>query len=231
MIRPFYRLGGRLILALCLATGMLHQAAAQGLVPEPIRVTPGDAINLYIYENLFPAEKGKFVGNYHDKEYLIDGTGHISLGPLGRVLIAGLKAEEIAQVLQEKLRPYAKDPFIIVMPLIRLELKGGFSAPGMYRFNPGMSFWEMIKQAGGLTSLASFEDMYIMRKGEPLYQNFGEAFYRGQSLQELGLISGDEIYAPRVTRLSFESIMRYISFAMSIFVFYFTLVNYNTKKE
>jgi protein involved in polysaccharide export with SLBB domain len=227
MKRPLMSGYGFVLALFLLAAGGTTMSAAQELAQEALRVTPGDAIHLYIYESLFPSEKGKFVGNYHDKEFVVDGLGQITLGPLGRVQIAGLKPEEIAQVLQEKFRPFAKDPLIIVVPMIRLELKGGFSQPGLYRFNPNISFWEVMKEVGGLHSLSSFEDMYISRKGEPIYRGFGEAFYRGQSLYELGLQSGDEIVAPRVNRLSFDTIMRYLQFGMSMLIFYLTLMNYN----
>lgn len=230
MKRPFKGCGYVLALVL-LAAGWLLPAAAQDFSHPALRVMSGDAIHVYIYENLFPSDKGKFVGNYHDKEYIVDGLGQIQLGPLGRVQIAGLKPEEIAQVLQEKFKPFAKDPFIIVIPLIRLELKGGFSQPGLYRFNPSMSFWEVIKEVGGLHSLSSFEDMYVLRKGELFNRDFQDAFYRGQSLSELGLESGDEVVAPRVNRLSFDTIMRYFQFGMSLLVFYFSILNYNTNKN
>jgi protein involved in polysaccharide export with SLBB domain len=230
MKSPFSRSCGYMLALLLLAAGGLMPAAGQDLAHPALRVTPGDAIHLYIYENLFPMDKGKFIGNYHDKEFIVDGLGQIQLGPLGHVQIAGLKPEEIAQVLQEKFKPFAKDPYIIVIPLIRLELKGGFAQPGLYRFNPNMSFWEMMKEVGGLHSLSAFEDMHVLRNGQPIYHDFGEAFYRGQSLYELGFESGDEVIAPRVNRLSFDTIMRYIQFGMSMLVFYLTLVNYNTNK-
>ena len=231
MKRPFSTFHGYIRASLLIALGVFMPVTAQDLADDALRVTPGDAIHLYIYENLFPSEKSKFVGNYHDKEFVIDGLGQIGLGPLGRVQVAGLKVEEIAQVLQEKFKPFAKDPFIIVVPLIRLELKGGFTQPGLYRFNPNISFWEVMKEVGGLHSLSSFEDMFIQREGQPINRRFGEAFYRGQSLYELGLRSGDEIIAPRVNRLSFDTIIRYIQFAMSIFTFYFVLINYNSNNS
>ncbi len=224
---PLVHLHGLVAAALLFALAAACPVVAQELSQEALRVTPGDAIHLYIYENLFPSDKAKFVGNYHDKEFVVDGLGQITLGPLGRVQIAGLKPEEVAQVLQEKFKPFAKEPLILVIPLIRIELKGGFSQPGLYRFNPNMSFWEMMKEVGGLHTLSSFEDMYIVRKGEPLYRGFGDAFYRGQSLYELGLQSGDEIVAPRVNRISFDTIIRYLQFGMSMLTFYLTLMNYN----
>ncbi len=228
MKRPFPSLPVRLSLLLML--GIWTSTVAQTTARREIRLTPGDAIHLYVYDSVFPSERGKFTANYHDTEMIIDGQGLINLGPLGRVQVAGLKPEEIAQVFQEKFKPFSKEPYVIVIPLIRISLKGGFAQPGMYRFNPNMSFWEMMKQVGGLQNLAAFEDMYIVRDRETIYRPFEEAFYHGQSLYELGFESGDELLAPRVNRLTFEAIMRYIQFGMSMLTFYFALLTYNTNK-
>ena len=214
-----------------LVTGMFSSSMAQNKLRRELRLTPGDAIHIYVYDSLFPSEKGKFVTNFHDTEFILDGEGQITLGPLGRVQLAGLKPEEISQVLQEKFKPFSKEPYIIVVPLIRLSFKGGFGMAGLYRFNPNMSFWEMIKEVGGLHALSSFEDMYIVRKNQIIYRPFEEAFYRGQSLFELGFESGDEIHAPRVNRLTFDTIMRYFQFAMTMLTFYFTILTYTVNKN
>ncbi len=196
-----------------------------------VRVRPGDAIRLFVYEGLYVTEKGKFVSMFHDKEFILNGDGEIILGSLGRVPIAGLKAEEIAEVLQEKFKPFAKDCMIIVIPLVRVTLRGAFNARGMYRFDLDMSFWQMVKEAGGFSTLSSVDEIYIVRGKEILYRNFAEALYQGQSLYELGIQSGDEIVAPTINRLSFETIMRYTQFVMSIMIFYFSMVNYFNKKQ
>jgi len=208
----------------------MQTIAAPQTQPREIRLMPADAIHVYIYDSLFPTEKGRFISLFHDRDFVLDGNGNITLGPLGKVPVAGLKAEEISEVLQEKLKPFAKEPMIMVVPMIRLFLRGGFTEAGLHRFDPDMSFWEMVKEVGGLNSLSSFEDMYVMRDGQVIYRNFEQAFRKGQSLYELGLQSGDEIFAPRVNRLTFDNIMRYLQFGMSMLIFYFSIANYKTSQ-
>jgi hypothetical protein len=65
-----------------------------------------------------------------------------------------------------------------------------------------------------------------MRKNQVLYSNFSEAFYNAQALYELGLQSGDAIVAPRSNRLTFNTLMRYTQFGMSLLIFYFSWINY-----
>jgi protein involved in polysaccharide export with SLBB domain len=186
----------------------------------------GDAVHLYVYDGFFPAGEDKFIGTFHDKEYIIDGFGDINLFSIGRVHVVGLTAGEIARVLETKLKPFAKDPHVVVEPLVKLYLRGGFNESGLHRFNLRISFWEMLEQVGGLNGITRIEDIYIVRDDRILYKDFWNAFYRASSLAELGIQSGDEIIAPRVNRLTMDTILRYFQFGMSIITFYITFLNY-----
>lgn len=217
-----------IMLALLLA--FAFQVLAQTNTSQDVRVQPGDAIVLYIYDSIFVVEKGRFISTYNGKNFVVNGYGEIHLGPLGKLNVTGLTPDQISNMLKEKFKPLAKDPIIIVQPLVRITLRGAFNEPGMYRFSLDMSFWEMIKEVGGLHSLADFEDMYIVRDNKILYKDFEQAFYRAHSLAEMELQSGDEIIVPRVNRLTFNTIMRYVQYGMSAIVFYITILNYRNTR-
>jgi len=182
----------------------------------------GDGLRLLIYEDNIEAAQNRFISNFHNQEFAIDGTGNIRLGSIGLVELAGLSIDESTELLMEKLKPYSKEPQLVVIPLIRIILRGEFGQPGMYRFNPSTSFWDMIAEAGGVNTI-ELEEMFVIRKGSVLYKNFTEAFYAGESLRELGLKSGDEIIAPRVNRVSFYSLMRYFNFITTFVILYYTI--------
>jgi len=190
---------------------------------------PGDAIYLSVYDGAFAPVEGKFISIFHDKIFIINGFGQIDLFTLGELTIAGLSTEEIRILLTEHLKPYAKEPMIIVRPLIRVTLRGEFGQPGMYRFGLDTSFWDMIQQAGGLVGgldgLSALEDMFIMRKEQIIYKDFVEAIHSGTSIYELGIESGDEVVVPRANRPTFRSMMRYFQFGMSLIILYLTLLN------
>jgi len=190
---------------------------------------PGDAIYLSVYDGAFAPVEGKFISIFHDKIFIINGFGKIDLFTLGEFTIAGLSTEEIRILLTEHLKPYAKEPMIIVRPLIRVTLRGEFGQPGMYRFGLDTSFWDMIQQAGGLVGgldgLSALEDMFIMRKEQIIYKDFVEAIHSGTSIYELGIESGDEVVVPRANRPTFRSMMRYFQFGMSLIILYLTLLN------
>lgn len=191
--------------------------------PDSFTFARGDGLRLLIYEENVEAAQNRFISNFHNKEFAIDGTGNIRLGSRGLVKIAGLSVEESTELLMEKLKPYSKNPQIVIIPLIRIILRGEFGQPGMYRFNPSTSFWDMIAEAGGVSNTLELEEMFVIRKGSVLHKNFTEALYHGVSLRELGLKSGDEIIAPRVNRVSFYSIMRYFNFITSFVILYYTI--------
>lgn len=190
---------------------------------EPLRLGPGDGFRLLVYEKNFLADGARFITNFNNLELFLDGNGDVIVSVLGTFNLAGLTVTEIAALMTDQLRQYAKDPVVQVIPLIRVTLRGEFGRPGMYRFSPNMSFWEMVKDAGGLGSSYELDNVFILRNEEIVYKDFLGALYKAQSLEELGIQSGDEIVAPRMSRLSFETIMRYFQFGSSLILLYFTL--------
>lgn len=193
------------------------------LLAEELEFRFADGLELYIYDSNVAPENNQILSNYHNTQYVIDGEGYIQLGSFGRVKIAGLTVDEATELLLEKFSPYGKNLNIIVIPMIRIVLRGEFNQSGMYRFSPTTSLWEVIEQAGGMSSSFAQENMYIIRQGDILYRDFQEALYVGTSLQEIGIQSGDEIIAPRINRISFNAVMRYVNFFASLILLYYAL--------
>jgi len=188
-----------------------------------------DGLKIMIYDGNVEPEKNRLLSAFHNTDYIIDGEGYLTLGALGKLKISGLTTAQATDLLYEKLKPYGKDLQLIVIPQIRLVIRGEFGKPGMYRFSPATSFWDAIMEAGGMSSSFVVENMYIIRNGEIAYADFENALYAGVSLRELGLESGDEIVAPRLNRISFASVMRWVNFFASIVLLYYTIANYNQK--
>lgn len=192
---------------------------------EEFRFQKADGLKLLIYDDYMEPQSNKILANFHDIEYIIDGDGFLQLGVFGEIYIEGLTVHDVTELFREKFRKYAKDLTIIVTPMIRLVLKGEFGKPGMYRFSPNTSFWDVVSEAGGMSNSLVAENMYIMREGEIVYANFIESLSTGVSLTELGLKSGDELIAPRINRISFNAIMRYVNFFASIILLYYAISN------
>ncbi len=189
-----------------------------------VRVKPGDALQLRIYSGYIPSDH-KFIALFQDSTKIIDGDGNIELASLGKVHVAELNGREISEVLESKFKPFIESPKVSVTPLARLTLRGIFVRPGLYRVDLNSSFWELIKQCGGLQSF-DLSSLYLQRRGESMYVDFETAYYEGTSLYELGIESGDTVVAPRINRLTMQTVMRYFSFGISLVTFYVTLLNY-----
>ena len=187
------------------------------------RFNPGDGLRLMIYEDDLNTPQNRFISNFHDREYALDGEGYVRLGPIGEVKISGLTVEEATEKILQVLQPYARNPRILVFPLIRISIVGEFGESGMYRFDPSISLWDVVAEAGGVGSSIRMEDIYILRNGVIIYKNFRNAIYSGTSLREIGIQSGDEIVAPRVNRLSLYDVFRYVNFASTILLLYYTI--------
>ncbi len=192
---------------------------------EEFRFQKADGLKLLIYDDYMEPASNKILANFHDIEYIIDGDGFLQLGAFGEIYVKGLTVHQVTELLRDRFRKYAKDLTIIVTPMIRLVLKGEFGQSGMYRFSPNTSFWDVVAEAGGMSNSLAAENMYILREGEIVYTNFVESLSTGASLDELGLQSGDEIIAPRINRISFNAIMRYVNFFVSIVLLYYAVSN------
>jgi len=194
---------------------------------EQFRFSNADGLKLLIYDNNIEPGQNKLLSNYHDTEFIIDGEGYIQLGSFGKIYMVGKTVDEATAILEDKFRPFGKNLTLIVTPLIRLVMKGEFGKTGMYRFSPNTSFWDAVAEAGGMSNSLATENMYLVRNGEIVYADFMDALYAGVSIRELGIRSGDELIAPRINRVSFSSLMRYVNFFASLILLYYALTNKN----
>ncbi len=195
------------------------------VLKREIRVKPGDAVQLRIYSGYLPSDH-RFVSLFQDSTKTIDGEGNIELASMGKKHIAGMTSREISEVLETTFKNFIEEPKVMVTPISRLTLRGMFQKPGLYRVDLNISFWELVNLAGGLQSF-EMSSIYIQRRDELIYRDFEQAYYQGTSLYELGLESGDQIFAPRVNRLTMETVIRYFQFGLSLLTFYVTMLNYS----
>ena len=209
----------------CCIVFLLASAVVGKSATEEFHFSYADGLKLLIYDNSIEPAQNKLLSNFHNTEFIIDGEGYIQLGSFGQVYLVGKSVSEATKYLEDKFKPYGKDLMLIVTPMIRLVMKGEFGNTGMYRFNPSISFWDAVSEAGGMSNSLAAENMYLFRNGEIIYADFMSALYSGVSLSELGIQSGDELIAPRISRVSFNSLMRYVNFFASLILLYFALTD------
>jgi protein involved in polysaccharide export with SLBB domain len=134
--------------------------------------------------------------------------------------VIGMTPERFTAILREELAPFTSDPIIMVVPLIRVTLMGEFRRPGSYRTDPSNALWGLIEEAGGPGAECNFRKMRLMRGDKTVVQSLLESWEKGWSLSEIGVRTGDIIYAPAKPRITFRDFVYYFQFVVSILSLY-----------
>jgi len=182
----------------------------------------GDGVRIAIWESWERAELQTFATKFSN-EYVIDGDGYITLPIFGKLRVVGMSAEGLVELLREKLRPYTKDPIITVTPLVRVTLLGQFRQPGSYRVDAREALWSVIERAGGPGPDCDLRRLQLRRGGRTVKGDLLTSWEQGSSLAEIGVKSGDVIYAPRVPRLTFRDFVYYFQFMVSLVSLYVSI--------
>jgi polysaccharide export outer membrane protein len=99
--------------------------------------------------------------------YTIDSKGDINFPVLGKIHIAGMTREEVANCIVEQLvtKDLVKDPIVTVeFANTGISILGEVGGPGRYEFNKDhLTIVEAIAMAGDLTINGRREDILVMR--------------------------------------------------------------------
>lgn len=182
---------------------------------------PGDAVRIITWQS--PTGKGDVAKLGITNDYLIDRRGQIFLPLIGYVRVVGLTREALADTLVARYSKYASGLQFICKPLIRIAVLGAVNKPGTYVVEPTESLWSVITQAGGPETGADFKKMYYMRNGQVVAENLLTQFERAYSIEEIGIVSGDQLYVPRLSSFKFRTLLDYTSFVSTVVLLYFTI--------
>lgn len=126
--------------------------------------------------------------------YTVDSSGNISFPVLGKIHIAGMSREDVAEYITEQLvsRNLVKDPIVTVDFLnTGISILGEVASPGRYEFNKDhMTIIDAIAMAGDLTINGERENILVMRR---IGEGKQEA-YRVNLLDAQGLASSPVFY-------------------------------------
>ncbi len=134
------------------------QAAKAAGEDNTVLLGPGDQITIH----------AMFAPELSDKPVRIDEDGFIRLPLLGRVLAGGLRVEELATALRDKLGEYFKDPQVSLDVLevksLPVSVLGAVKSPGVYQIQGPKRLTEMLSMAGGPDQ----DSGYIVRVSRPI---------------------------------------------------------------
>ncbi len=180
---------------------------------------PGDAVRIQIWELYQEAQSNVNLSG----DYPIDPEGYIIMPLMGEIKVRGLTVYELAQTLQEKLKAYVRNPYVLARPLIRLTMQGAFNRPGSYLVDPASSYWTLVAQAGGPSANCDLKGMSVERGGQVIIKKLLDSFERGISLEEIGIESGDQIIAPSRSTIDLGMLISVINLLASVVLLYLRL--------
>jgi len=180
---------------------------------------PGDAVRIQVWE-LYQEERADF-GLTGD--YPINPDGAIIMPLIGQVRVKGFTVYEVMQSLEERLKQYLRNPYVLVRPLIRVTLQGTFNRPGAYRIDPENSLWDLVALAGGPGANSDLKRMWLERGGRKVNEKLLHSFEQGYSLEEIGIESGDQIIAPGRRGFDFGFFVGLFNLLASIMLLYLRL--------
>jgi protein involved in polysaccharide export with SLBB domain len=189
---------------------------------EGNRFIAGDALKIFI-----PLDTASFLNG----TYPIDYSGFVVLPVAGRVKVTDLSPAEFTAYIQKTFEQYIRYPEVMVIPLIRVSLLGGFKMPGMYYVEPQRSVWDLISMAGGTNHERGLRKLVWERDRRVIRNNLIPCLESGESLSMLGFRSGDQIWTPTENRNIREILVRevlpFATFALSLYLGIMTLRNDN----
>jgi protein involved in polysaccharide export with SLBB domain len=150
-------------------------------------LNPGDGVRLSFY-NISEEISG---------DYFIQMDGRLQLPFAGNIRTEGKSYPQIEAEITAKYDSLYRDPELTIQPLYQVNILGEVRNPGQYFVTGIERLSHVLAMAGGETTDANIEDIYIIRNDERIEVNAKDILARGDSISDIGLESGDRIYVPR----------------------------------
>jgi protein involved in polysaccharide export with SLBB domain len=171
-------------------------AAQNGAVPTPppaaqqpaaydtsaITLEPGDLLRIQVWRE--PDLMGDFQ---------VDLDGVVILPLIGEKRVTGIPVRRLREMLIEDYRVHLRNPSINITPLRRIHVLGSVRQPGMYPVDPTVTLADAIALAGGTAEGGDLRRLHILRRGEIIRERAAA----GETLRQMDLRSGDQIYVER----------------------------------
>jgi polysaccharide export outer membrane protein len=175
---------------------------------DAYRLGPGDTLLVAVYDHpelsiapFVPSSVSVSAQGNRPVGLIIDNDGTIQLPLIGSVKVEGLTADQLREMLEQKLAVYVKEPKVSVQLLfagnIRYYLIGDFTNPGLKFADRPLGLLEALS-LGGTVDLghASLRTAYVARKGKKLPVDFTRLVLDGDLMQNIRLKPGDVVVVP-----------------------------------
>jgi protein involved in polysaccharide export with SLBB domain len=147
-----------------------------------ITLRPGDLLRIQVWRE--PDLAGDFQ---------VDVDGVVILPLIGEKRVTGVPVRRLREMLIEDYRVHLRNPSINITPLRRIHVLGSVRQPGMYPVDPTVTLADAVALAGGTVEGGDLRRIRIVRRGEVIQERVAA----GETLREVDLRSGDQIYVER----------------------------------
>jgi len=132
-----------------------------------------------------------------DGIYRIGPDSMLVIPFIGPIRAAGLDVPTLRSQLTEKIwQYYVNRPYVVIKPLHTVTVLGEVNAPGKYSIEGGERLSGLIAMAGGTRSNARLNNARVTRGDTLFKQNLKNALENGDTMEDIGVMSGDVIYVP-----------------------------------
>lgn len=121
----------------------------------------------------------------------------IELPAIDPVDVSGVLYSELEEKIARQIGRYVREPRIRVDVLKRIGVLGEVGSPGFHNVPGSMLVSELIMRAGGPTARADLNKVVFRRFGHPIESGRPRVVWESLTLDQLGLISGDEVFVPQ----------------------------------
>lgn len=138
------------------------------------------------------------------------GVGRaVYLPNIGDISLQGVLNSELQDHVTRELGRFLADPIIRARPMARIGVFGAVAEPGYYRVPIETPITDVIMLVGGPNEDAKMGEAYLDRYGERIW--LGEALQtalrEGETLDEIKMLPGDEVFVPARPALSITQIL------------------------
>lgn len=130
---------------------------------DPVAVTPFNP-PVFSYSTV-PQGEQPVTSSPNLYTYLVDQDGNINFPVLGKIHVAGLTRQEIAEKMEEMISKYVENPLVNVQLLnFKITMMGDISRPGALAIkNDRVSILDAIGMAGDLQMTANRKNILLIR--------------------------------------------------------------------
>ncbi|MGE5412515.1 MAG: polysaccharide biosynthesis/export family protein [Clostridiales bacterium] len=151
------------------------------------QLNPGDGVRVAFYNST-----DQISGDYY-----VQNNGTLLLPYIGGINTYNKSFMDIKGMILAKYDSLYRQPELTIRPLYKINILGEVKTPGSYYVTGVEHLSDLIALAGGETSDANLDDIYIERKNEQIKVDATQIIEKGNKTSDINLISGDRVYVPK----------------------------------